>query len=234
MRLQLRIPDFQSRRSRCVNIPRWLAHLIARHQQWLSAARDGPDRMEKCCCLWKSCWGGHRRPREPGAWPASLPGDALRGIGATGASLAAGTEHVDSCHANTCLLRHLPRNIVGASQHPVISCLCDLHLAKSCPVAEGWCVCTHYRVSQGAFLWAVGFTSRARTTIIKDFLIVCYRTLLSFLVQNWHPKGASATQGSSSCSGGIIPCSDSESAAWTNTILSLVTSLKIWIKNIGC
>lgn len=130
MKLQLRIPHFQSQRSRHVNIPHRPAHLTVGHQQWLSGAGDGPDGMEKCCC------GGERRPREPGVWLASSPGGALRGTRGIGAWLAAGAEHVGIRHANTCLLRHLPRNVVDASQHPVISHLCDLCLAKPCTVAE--------------------------------------------------------------------------------------------------
>lgn len=63
------------------------------------------------------------------------------------------------CLANICLLRHLPRNTVDASQHPVVSRLCDLHLTKPCLVAEGWCLCTHYQVSQGAFSLGSGLPS---------------------------------------------------------------------------
>ena len=157
IRLQFRIPDCQSQRSRRVNTPWWLMHLIVGHQKWLSATRNRPDRMEKCCCLWQRCCGGHRRPREPEAWLAPSSGDTLPGTCVTGASLAAGAEHVGSCHANTCLLRHLPSNVVDASQHPVISRLYDLHLANPCPVAEGWCAGTRCRVSRGPFLQAVGF-----------------------------------------------------------------------------
>lgn len=35
--------------------------------------------------------------------------------------------HIGSCHTNTCVLRHLPRNITDAPQHPVIS-----HLGSTC------------------------------------------------------------------------------------------------------
>lgn len=43
------------------------------------------------------------------------------------ASLAAGAEHISSCHTSACLLRHLPRNVTDAPQHPVSS-----HLGSTC------------------------------------------------------------------------------------------------------
>lgn len=60
MKLQLRIPDFQSQRSRHVNIPHRPAHLTVGHQQWLLGAGDRPDGMEKCCC------GGDEGPGSQG------------------------------------------------------------------------------------------------------------------------------------------------------------------------
>lgn len=61
---QLRFPDFQSQKSRNINIPLQLLHVITGHQQWLSAAGDGPDRVEKCCC--KDAVGGSGGPGSQG------------------------------------------------------------------------------------------------------------------------------------------------------------------------
>lgn len=52
------------------------------------------------------------------------------------ASPVAGVGHSSSCHTNSCLLRHLPRNVTDAPHHPAISHLGST-VANPCPVAGG-------------------------------------------------------------------------------------------------
>lgn len=55
------------------------------------------------------------------------------------ASPAGGVGHISRCHTNACLLKHLPRNVTDATQHPATS-----HLGSTCrkPLSSSGCVST--------------------------------------------------------------------------------------------